>query len=75
MEDRRSIGSVTVQVTPEEAELLVFAQDYGTLALSLRGEGDVNHNHELEGKSARDILVDPKTVKRPLITTCPPGRR
>jgi len=64
VEDRRSTGSVTVQVTPEEAELLVFAQDYGTLALSLRGEGDVNTDHTLEGKRARDIFVGPKTVKK-----------
>ncbi len=35
-------GSVTLKVTPEEAELLTFAEHAGTLRLLLRGMGDLN---------------------------------
>jgi pilus assembly protein CpaB len=48
--------TVTVAVTPEEAELLVFAQDRGTLGLTMRGKDDVNDEPSLTGKSFADIF-------------------
>ena len=47
---------MTVAVTPEEAELLVFAQDRGTLGLTMRGKDDVNDEPSLAGKSFADIF-------------------
>ncbi len=48
--------TVTALVTPEEAELLVFAQDRGTLSLTMRNEEDVNTEMELDGKNFADIF-------------------
>lgn len=48
--------TVTVLVTPEEAELLVFAQDRGRLSLTMRNEEDVNTEMELAGKNFADIF-------------------
>jgi pilus assembly protein CpaB len=48
--ERNSTGynSVTVEVTPREAELLVFAQQMrGSLSLSLRNPGDQSYESEL----------------------------
>jgi pilus assembly protein CpaB len=39
---RSSYSTVTVAVTPEEASVLVFAQDYGTLTLVLRSPADTD---------------------------------
>lgn len=45
---QRSYSTVTLEVTPREAELLVFAQQLkGRLALSLRSPGDVSYETEL----------------------------
>ena len=50
------VSTVTVLVTPVEAELLVFAQDRGSLGLTMRGEDDVNAEMRLDGKSFADIF-------------------
>lgn len=39
---RASYSTVTVAATPEEASVLVFAQDYGTLTLILRSPADTD---------------------------------
>ena len=52
----KKANTVTVAVTPEEAELLVFAQDRGTLGLTMRGKDDVNDEPSLAGKSFADIF-------------------
>lgn len=65
-EERRSatrVSTVTVLVTPEEAELLVFAQDRGQLSLTMRNEEDVNTEMELDGKNFADIFR-PETRRR-----------
>ncbi len=40
----RSYDTVTLAVTPEESVLLVFAQQYGSLTLTLRPEADTTLN-------------------------------
>ena len=50
------VRTVTVLVTPAEAELLVFAQDRGSLSLTMRNEEDVNTEMELDGKNFADIF-------------------
>lgn len=50
------VSTVTALVTPEEAELLVFAQDRGSLSLTMRNEEDVNTEMELDGKNFADIF-------------------
>jgi len=79
--DRRQTGGVTVLVTPQEAEMLVFAQEHGTLALTLRAEGDLGAE-EVFGKSAADLrsLNAPRRRKHPprgkfIPTTSPNARR
>ncbi len=57
------VSTVTVLVTPEEAELLVFAQDRGQLSLTMRNEEDVNTEMELDGKNFADIFR-PETRRR-----------
>ncbi len=57
------VRTVTVLVTPEEAELLVFAQDRGSLSLTMRNEEDVNTEMELDGKNFADIFR-PETRRR-----------
>lgn len=56
-------STVTALVTPEEAELLVFAQDRGKLSLTMRNETDVNTEMELDGKNFADIFR-PETRQR-----------
>ena len=41
-------ASVTVAVTPREAEMLVFAQQKGKLSLALRNRDDVSAEQQLE---------------------------
>jgi pilus assembly protein CpaB len=50
------VNTVTVLVTPEEAELLVFAQDRGRISMTMRNEEDVNTEMELSGKNFADIF-------------------
>jgi pilus assembly protein CpaB len=55
--------TVTVLVTPEEAELLVFAQDRGEFSLTMRNEEDVDAEMALAGKNFADIF-EPAVIKR-----------
>ncbi len=77
---RVRIDTVTVLVTPEEAELLVFAQDRGELSITMRNEEDVNTEMELSGKNFADIF-QPKERRRIQrkrdegITILTPGQR
>ena len=59
-------SSVTVAVTPEEAEILTLAQERGKLVLSLRCPTDLNVNDNLPSISMDSILKFEKelTVKR-----------
>lgn len=41
-ENQREYGNVSVMVIPEEAEMLVLAQELGTLTMSLRNEEDID---------------------------------
>ena len=54
--------TVTVLVSPEEAELLVFAQDRGEFSLTMRNEEDVDAEMALPGKNFADIF-EPKVIK------------
>ena len=81
----RRTKTVTVLVTPEEAELLVFAQDRGRLSMTMRNEDDVNTEMQLSGKNFADIFRPEVRVriqkkrnkkKEPGITiTSPSGKR
>ncbi len=53
--------TVTVLVTPEEAELLVFAQDRGEFSLTMRNDKDVDAEMALPGKNFADIF-EPKKI-------------
>jgi len=74
---RSSYSTVTVAVTPEEASVLVFAQDYGTLTLLLRSPADTDvgpppadvNDVNLESR-IRAVLADrqERLRNRPLIT-------
>ncbi len=55
--------TVTVLVTPEEAELLVFAQDRGEFYLTMRNEADVDAEMTLAGKNFADIF-EPAVIKK-----------
>lgn len=59
-------SSITVAVTPEEAEILTFAQERGKLILALRGQTDLNVNEDLPEISMDSILKVEKelTVRR-----------
>ena len=56
----KSFQTVTVLVTPEEAELLTFAIDKGKIALSLRNENDITTEVALPPKNFRDIFGEEK---------------
>jgi len=55
--------TVTVLVTPEEAELLVFAQDRGEFSLTMRNEEDVDAEMTLAGKNFADIF-EPAVIRK-----------
>lgn len=55
-EKQNRMETVVVLVTPEEAELLVFAQDRGALSLTMRNEADVDTEMALDGKNFTDIF-------------------
>jgi pilus assembly protein CpaB len=53
--------SITLEVTPEEAEKLAVAQTEGSLSLALRSSGD-EKKVDTAGSSAREIFGTPKPV-------------
>lgn len=54
---RQSYGTVTLALTPAEAELVVFAQNYGELSLVLRNDEDLSIMEEVPRVNF-DYLVD-----------------
>ena len=59
-ESRTRIDTITVLVTPEEAELLTFAVDKGKIALTLRNENDITTELALPEKRYEDIFGEEK---------------
>lgn len=61
-EDGSRLGfqTVTVLVTPEEAELLTFSVDKGKISLSLRNENDITTELALPPKDFRDVFGEKK---------------
>ena len=55
--------TVTVLVTPEEAEMLVFAQDRGEFSLTMRNKEDVDAELNLPGKNFADIF-EPEVIRK-----------
>lgn len=53
---RQGFDTVTVLVTPEEAELLTFALDKGKISMALRNENDVTTEAAMTEKSFDDIF-------------------
>jgi pilus assembly protein CpaB len=53
--------SITLEVTPEEAEKLSIAQNEGSLSLALRSSGD-EKKVDTAGSSTRQMFAGPKTV-------------
>jgi pilus assembly protein CpaB len=53
--DRRSTD-VTLSVSPQEAEMLVLAQDQGELSMTIRNLGEVHSNELLEGWDLKQLL-------------------
>lgn len=58
--DRGSSETVTLLVTPEEAELLTFSVDKGKIALSLRNENDITTELALPPKDFSDVFGEKK---------------
>jgi pilus assembly protein CpaB len=57
---KRGFQTVTVLVTPEEAELLTFSIDKGKITLSLRNENDITTEVALPPKDFQDIFGEKK---------------
>ncbi len=55
-ENQRDYNNVSLMVIPEEAEILVLAQDLGSLSLSLRNEDDVDAIEE-RGRATINTLL------------------
>ncbi len=56
----RGFQTVTVLVTPEEAELLTFSVDKGKISLSLRNENDITTELALPPKNFKDVFGEKK---------------
>jgi pilus assembly protein CpaB len=54
------ISNITLSVELDEAELLVFAQQYGTLAYVLHGEEDIDVVTDIPQKNFGDLFEDAK---------------
>lgn len=62
-DSRNRIDTITVLVTPEEAELLTFAVDKGKISLTLRNENDITTELALPEKRYEDIFGEEKRNK------------
>ncbi|MGD8699936.1 MAG: Flp pilus assembly protein CpaB [Gemmatimonadales bacterium] len=58
-------STVTLEVTPEEAELLAVAMHEGILQLALRGYADAD-SLKTDGATFRDVLAAAKTYRPPV---------
>ena len=63
-EAEANYSTVTLQVLPEAAEMLVLAQDLGTLYLTLRGPTDTEVQDLGEGKTTIETLLTGERSKR-----------
>jgi pilus assembly protein CpaB len=61
-EGQREYGHVTLQVIPQEAEMLVLAQELGNLSMSLRNEDDVG-SLEDRGRATINSLLSGERTK------------
>jgi pilus assembly protein CpaB len=57
-ESERSYNTVTMMVIPEEAEMLVLAQELGSLSMSLRNENDLDDGVARQGKTTIATLLN-----------------
>lgn len=57
-ESERSYNTVTLMVIPEEAEMLVLAQELGSLTMSLRNESDLDDGVTRAGKTTIATLLN-----------------
>ncbi len=62
-EDRERFNEVTVSVTVEQAQILTFAQQAGTLTLILRNPDDIAILEELPETTASDIMDVERRVR------------
>jgi pilus assembly protein CpaB len=61
-ENQRDYNNVSLMVIPEEAEILVLAQDLGALSLSLRNEDDVDAIEE-RGRATINTLLSGERMR------------
>ena len=61
-DNQRDYNNVSLMVIPEEAEILVLAQDLGALSLSLRNEDDVDVIEE-RGRATINTLLSGERLK------------
>ena len=67
----RLVSSVTLALTPEQAEMLALAEESGSLRLSLRSDAD-HSIAKLNGVNSEKLLGDPEPPPMPVFT--PPPR-
>jgi pilus assembly protein CpaB len=60
-ENQRDYNNVSLLVIPEEAEILVLAQDLGALTMSLRNEDDVDVIEERGRATINTLLSGERT--------------
>lgn len=67
-------SSITLKVTPEEAEIISFAEDHGKLRLLLRNRKDLNINEDISEIDFSNIIpmgkkaINQKSAKMPKVT-------
>ena len=66
--------SITLEVTPEEAEKLAVAQNEGSLSLALRSSGD-EKKVDTAGSSAREIFGGPPSAKKAVAKEAVPHKQ
>ncbi len=62
-EGERNYANVSLLVLPDEAEILVLAQDLGALTMSLRNEDDIEQGLEDRGRATINTLLSGERTK------------
>lgn len=62
-EGERNYSNVSLLVLPDEAEILVLAQDLGSLTMSLRNEDDIEQGLEDRGRATINTLLSGERTK------------
>jgi pilus assembly protein CpaB len=62
-ENERNYANVSLLVLPDEAEILVLAQDLGALTMSLRNEDDIEQGLEDRGRATINTLLSGERTK------------